>query len=113
MTPIEAMDTAKEFVSDNIVDCSKDLLEWKETGLLPYGKMQELGKILRPCHEYTFLSVAEALIVVEALRLVAKVPKLEQLIKAVASSEFEGIRCLDVDGSNWFDRRDDLVGRKR
>lgn len=36
--------------------------------------------------------------------------KLKKLVMAVSASEFEGITCHDIDGKNWFDLRDELLG---
>lgn len=40
----------------------------------------------------------------------ARVAELEALAGAVKATEFSGIRCLDVAGVNWFDRREELLG---
>lgn len=34
------------------------------------------------------------------------------LLQAVKSSDYSGISCEDVDGGNWFDRRDTCVASR-
>lgn len=44
--------------------------------------------------------------------LKARIEALEKLVMAVRCSEFEGAYCEDVDGKNWFDMRNTIIGRK-
>ena len=71
MEPIETMDAAKAFITANAEACADDLLTWKETGLLPDGKMREAAGILKALHAFDHLSIAEGLIVKEALKIAA------------------------------------------
>lgn len=38
------------------------------------------------------------------------VRSLERLLLAVNATAYDGTICHDVDGKNWFDRREELLG---
>ncbi len=44
----------------------------------------------------------------EVRRLREANESLKRLAASVKCSEFDGMRCEDVDGMNWYDRRDEL-----
>lgn len=61
------------------------------------------------------VSYNEAILCAEIDTLAAEVRRLREankslkrLAAAVKCSEFDGMRCEDVDGMNWYDRRDEL-----
>ena len=37
------------------------------------------------------------------------IEKLKRLLRAVKASEWKGIYCEDVDNTNWFDLRDEIL----
>ena len=66
---LEKMEEAKAFAQHNIYECSKELIELDETGILKDGKVRELARMLS-FTGHNSLSVAKSIINQAALILV-------------------------------------------
>lgn len=81
-----SMDQAIAFAKNNLADCASDLLELRKTGVLPEGKFKVLRAHLAPDDPQFAMSVAESIVVNEALTLAATVVVIPMVKLAGASS---------------------------
>jgi len=68
--PKQIMKAATDFAAEHVAECSDEILEWQNTGLLRDGKLRELGVILQGLESGNHLGIAESLTVKAALALV-------------------------------------------
>jgi hypothetical protein len=72
MDPAQIMEKATAFASAHVAECSRELLVWHETSVLPQGRVRELGAMLKAITGSNHLDVAKSLVVTQALKLAAK-----------------------------------------
>ena len=61
-----------EFAKENLIECCRDLVTWKDTAILPDGKLRELAKIVKELSGETGLGIAEGMVVKLALKEVSE-----------------------------------------
>ncbi len=68
--PRAILHTARTFARDHLVPCARDLLTWRTTGVLPAGRLRDLGEIFRPLSDHDALQLAERAVERAALEYV-------------------------------------------
>lgn len=63
---------AKEFAEKNLAQCSKEIVEWRRTGILRDGKVRELEAIVEEMGLDDSTRQAEGFVIQAALEVAAK-----------------------------------------
>lgn len=74
MSSKEKLEEAKKFVSDNLEECCRELLEWHDVGVLKDGKIRELANLCSFA-DYMKFNVAENLVKRAALEHICDLKK--------------------------------------
>lgn len=63
---------AKEFTEENLAQCSREIVEWRRTGILRDGKVRELETIVEEMGLDDSTRQAEGFVIQAALEVAAK-----------------------------------------
>lgn len=60
--PNLARQQAEAFAKEHLVECASEIIRWQDSGLLPDGKLRELGEILKALDGSSYMRLAESFV---------------------------------------------------
>lgn len=67
----ELLHNCERFANENVIQCAKELVQLKNTGILPEGKLRELARMLKPIVNTDSIGFAKMLVVNSCLEHVS------------------------------------------